>query len=202
MAKKKNKRPSVVGKRVAVPDARQVASREKGEVAASDASEERPSAKAAEASLPSASEGVPSTSAPLSRTGTPRVGARERQIRRRRGDQEHGHEDARDDEEPSRHAAALAWNHWLRYDDAADIQGSWKIDGSEQVITITSDQIALTSEVSYSYTLDTFAKTIDFTFEQYGGSGSYAFSPERTTLVITETQAESGQKVSTKLVKQ
>ena len=202
MAKKKNKRPSVVGKRVAVPDARQVASREKGEVAASGAPEERPSAKAAETSLPSASEGVPSTSAPLSRTGTPRVGARERQIRRRR---------------MSRRffvvagvfmavllvaTAALAWNHWLRYDDAADIQGSWKIDGSEQVITITSDQIALTPEVSYSYTLDTFAKTIDFTFEQYGGSGSYAFSPERTTLVITETQAESGQKVSTKLVKQ
>ena len=202
MAKKKNKRPSVVGKRVAVPDARQATSREKGEVAASDASEARQSARAAEASSPAASEGAPSTSASLSRTGTPRVGARERQIRRRR---------------MSRWffvvagvfravllvaTAALAWNHWLRYDDAADIQGSWKIDGSEQVITITSDQIALTPEVSYSYALDTFAKTIDFTFEQYGGSGSYAFSPERTTLVITETQAESGQKVSTKLVKQ
>lgn len=199
MAKKKNKRPSVVGKRVAVPDARQATSREKGEVAASEA---RQSTKAAEASSPAASEGAPSTSASLPRTGTPRVGARERQIRRRR---------------MSRRffvvagvfmavllvaTAALAWNHWLRYDDAADIQGSWKIDGSEQVITITSDQIALTPEVSYSYALDTFAKTIDFTFEQYGGSGSYAFSPERTTLVITETQAESGQKVSTKLVKQ
>ena len=199
MAKNKNKRPSVVGKRVAVPDARQATSREKGEVAASDA---RQSTKAAEASSPAASEGAPNTSASLSRTGTPRVGARERQIRRRH---------------MSRRffvvagvfmavllvaTAALAWNHWLRYDDAADIQGSWKIDGSEQVITITSDQIALTPEVSYSYALDTFAKTIDFTFEQYGGSGSYAFSPERTTLVITETQAESGQKVSTKLVKQ
>ena len=96
----------------------------------------------------------------------------------------------------------LAWNQWFRYDDTADIQGTWVIDGTDQGITITGTDIVMTSEVSYPYSLDTFQKTITFSFKQYNGSGSYAFSPERTTLVITETDADSGEKVSTKLVKQ
>ena len=76
------------------------------------------------------------------------------------------------------------------------------IDGTDQSITITDADIVMTPEVSYPYSLDTFQKTITFSFKQYNGSGSYAFSPERTTLVITETDAASGEKVSTKLVKQ
>ncbi len=96
----------------------------------------------------------------------------------------------------------LAWNQWFRYDDTADIQGTWVIDGSNQSITINETDIMMTSDVSYPYTLDTFQKTISFSFKQYSGSGSYAFSPERTTLVITETDADTGEKVSTKLVKQ
>ena len=96
----------------------------------------------------------------------------------------------------------LAWNQWFRYDDAADIQGTWVIDGSSKSITINETDIVMTDDVSYPYTLDTFQKTISFSFKQYSGSGSYAFSPERTTLVITETDADTGEKVSTKLVKQ
>ena len=96
----------------------------------------------------------------------------------------------------------LAWNQWFRYDDTADIQGTWVIDGSSQSITINETDIVMTDDVSYPYTLDTFQKTISFSFKQYSGSGSYAFSPERTTLVITETDADTGEKVSTKLVKQ
>lgn len=96
----------------------------------------------------------------------------------------------------------LAWNQWFRYDDTADIQGTWVIDGSNQSITINETDIVMTDDVSYPYTLDTFQKTISFSFKQYSGSGSYAFSPERTTLVITETDADTGEKVSTKLVKQ
>lgn len=96
----------------------------------------------------------------------------------------------------------LAWNQWLRYDDNADIQGTWVIDGTSQTITITDTDIAMTADVSYPYTLDTFQKTISFSFKQYNGSGSYAFSPERTTLVITETDADTGENISTKLVKQ
>jgi len=96
----------------------------------------------------------------------------------------------------------LAWNQWLRFDDTADIQGTWAIDGTTQTITITDTDIVMTADVSYPYTLDTFQKTISFSFKQYSGSGSYAFSPERTELYITETDADSGEEVSTKLVKQ
>ena len=78
----------------------------------------------------------------------------------------------------------------------------WVIDGTSQTITITDTDIVMTADVSYPYTLDTFQKTISFSFKQYNGSGSYAFSPERTTLVITETDADTGENVSTKLVKQ
>lgn len=96
----------------------------------------------------------------------------------------------------------LAWNQWFRFDDTADIQGTWAIDGTTQTITITDTDIVMTADVSYPYTLDTFQKTISFSFKQYSGSGSYAFSSERTELYITETDADSGEEVSTKLVKQ
>lgn len=96
----------------------------------------------------------------------------------------------------------LAWNQWLRFDDAADIQGSWTVEGTDETVTFTATDIVMTDEVSYPYTLDTFQKTIDFSFKQYSGTGSYAFSPERTTLVITEEDADTQESVSTKLVKQ
>ena len=97
----------------------------------------------------------------------------------------------------------LSWNQWLRYDDAADIQGTWVIDGSSATITVTDSEIKMSDDVSYSYSLDTLNKTISFSFGKYTGSGSYAFSPERDTLVITEENPDSEQgKASTKLVKQ
>ena len=86
---------------------------------------------------------------------------------------------------------------------AADIQGTWVIDGSSATITVTDSEIKMSDDVSYSYSLDTFSKTISFSFGKYAGSGSYAFSPERVTLVITEENPDSEQgKASTKLVKQ
>lgn len=96
----------------------------------------------------------------------------------------------------------LAWNTWFRFNDNADIQGSWYVDGTDKTITITDSQIVLTDSVAYNYTLDTFNKTITFTFSNLQGSGSYAFSPERDTLVITEhdSSAEEGS-APTKLVR-
>ena len=66
----------------------------------------------------------------------------------------------------------LSWNQWLRYDDAADIQGTWVIDGSSATITVTDSEIKMSDDVSYSYSLDTFSKTISFSFGKYAGSGS------------------------------
>lgn len=96
----------------------------------------------------------------------------------------------------------LSWNQWFRYDDSADIQGTWVVDGSDVAITVTDSQIQMNSDVAYSYSLDTFNKTISFSFGKYSGSGSYAFSPDRTTLVLTEENPDAEQgKASTKLVK-
>lgn len=96
----------------------------------------------------------------------------------------------------------LSWNQWLRYDDAADIQGTWVADGTEQVITITDTTIQWTDTVSYDYTLDTFGKSITFSFKQYSGQGSYAFSEDRNAVSITETDADTGEDVTTTLVRQ
>ncbi len=99
--------------------------------------------------------------------------------------------------------SVLAWNQWLRYDDAADIQGTWRVEGSTATFTVTSSDIQLTSDVSYPYTLDTFAKTISFSFGNYEGGGSYVFSPERDVLTITESAPDAdGGKAVTTLVKQ
>lgn len=98
--------------------------------------------------------------------------------------------------------SVLAWNQWLRFDDKADIQGTWYVDGTDSSITITDTQIVLTDSVSYDYTIDTFNKTITFRFSHLQGTGTYAFSPERDALIITEQDASSvGGSVPTKLVR-
>lgn len=96
----------------------------------------------------------------------------------------------------------LSWNQWLRYDDTADIQGTWVADGTQQVITITDSEMKWTDSVSYGYSLDTFNKTITFNFQQYTGQGSYAFSEDRNAVSITEVDADSGEDVTTTLVRQ
>ena len=69
----------------------------------------------------------------------------------------------------------LSWNQWFRYDDSADIQGTWVVDGSDVAITVTDSQIQMNSDVAYSYSLDTFNKTISFSFGKYSGSGCMPF---------------------------
>ena len=84
----------------------------------------------------------------------------------------------------------LCWNQWLRFDDHADFQGTWQTEGTTASFVITDSEIQLTSEVAYSYELDTFNKTIAFSFGNLKGGGSYAFSPDRTELIITEVDSE------------
>lgn len=75
------------------------------------------------------------------------------------------------------------WGH----DDAADFQGTWYADNTDNVITIDGETLQLNSEIAYNYTLDTNAKTITFSFgRDYSGEGRYRFSPDRTELVITD----------------
>ncbi|MEG2368463.1 MAG: hypothetical protein RSB16_01385 [Raoultibacter sp.] len=81
---------------------------------------------------------------------------------------------------------AFSWNRWFRFDDAIDMQGEWKLSSASMTIVIDGEEIRLTKDVAYSYTLDTWAKTLRFTFGNLSGSGLYEFSADRKTLVIVE----------------
>lgn len=80
----------------------------------------------------------------------------------------------------------FAWNRWLRFDDAADIQGVWQARSEGVSLVIDAAEIHLTGDVAYAYELDTWEKTISFSFGDMSGSGAYRFSSDRQTLVIEE----------------
>ncbi len=86
---------------------------------------------------------------------------------------------------------ALSWNLWWRYDDAADIQGTWAQSGTDNKVVITDSSIYLTSTLFYNYSLDTESKHITFNFEDKEGSGVYSFSDDRNTLTIAEVDVEA-----------
>lgn len=87
----------------------------------------------------------------------------------------------------------LVWNYLFRYDDKQDFQGQWKIEGTNASIVITDSEIKLTDSVSFGYELDTFAKTIKYTYVNYANEGSYVFSSERDVLTITDVNPEAKQ---------
>ena len=80
----------------------------------------------------------------------------------------------------------FAWNRWFRFDDAADIQGDWKVPAKNYTMVIDGTQMKLTEDVSYNYTIDTWAKTITYSFGSSSGHASYRFSQDRSVLVIEE----------------
>ena len=80
----------------------------------------------------------------------------------------------------------FSWDRWLRYDDAAEFQGEWQTHGTTAVVVIDGETIKLTEDVSWSYKLDTDAKTISYTFGNMEGSGRYRFSLDRSQLVISD----------------
>ena len=82
--------------------------------------------------------------------------------------------------------AAFAAFHWLYGNDAQDIQGTWYVNGTDATLAITEAEIVLTEEVSYTYTLDSFAKTIDFQFSTLSGGGHYRFSLDRGEVAIID----------------
>lgn len=107
-------------------------------------------------------------------------------------------------------AAAFSWQRWLRFDDTQDFQGAWyAVDvlseagalaagdaaqgadapqgaNAPRAVSISADAIQLTDDVAYSYYLDSWSKTLSFSFGKYVGSGSYQFSLDRRILVIKD----------------
>ena len=86
---------------------------------------------------------------------------------------------------------AFSWDRWLRYDDALEFQGEWQTHGTTAIVVIDGETIKLTEDVGWTYSLDTGAKTIAFTFGNMEGSGRYRFSLDRSQLVITDGEGYS-----------
>ena len=82
----------------------------------------------------------------------------------------------------------FCWNRWLRYDDAAEIQGEWfaAYSGRRAPITIDGEVIVFNPETKWHYTLDTTAKTITFTFGSQSGGGRYRFANGHEHLIIED----------------
>lgn len=88
-------------------------------------------------------------------------------------------------------AGGFSWYRWFLYDDTTEFQGTWQLADSAKVVPIDGATIELTDDVAYSYTLDTVAKTINFSFGNKSGGGRYRFSTDRSQLVITEGETYS-----------
>ena len=80
----------------------------------------------------------------------------------------------------------LVWDYLFRYDDAKDFQGQWKIGGTNSSIVITDSEIRLTDSVSFGYELNTFEKTLTYSYASFTGKSSYVFSPERDVFTLTD----------------
>lgn len=81
-------------------------------------------------------------------------------------------------------AAVFAWDRWYRYDDTADIQGTWYAVGTDTPITITGDSIEFTPDTTYTYSLDGNTKSLSFSLGNLDGQAHYVFADDRNVLVI------------------
>ncbi|MCL1798701.1 MAG: hypothetical protein FWG23_03030 [Eggerthellaceae bacterium] len=92
-------------------------------------------------------------------------------------------------------AGLFVWDRWFHYDDEQDFVGVWTLvnPGIETttVVLIDDETIELAPDVHYAYQLDTWKKSITYTFGDLKGSGIYRFSADRNTLVIIEGGASS-----------
>ena len=94
--------------------------------------------------------------------------------------------------------AFFVWNTFLRYDDAADIQGEWRTQDNAMTVVIDGSNIRM-PDLEYSYEIDTGAKRLTFHFSDLTGAGTYSFSGDRSTLTIVEGEGDAA--TTTVLVK-
>lgn len=90
----------------------------------------------------------------------------------------------------------LFWNAYLRYDDAADIRGEWQVADGSMTVVIDADSINMPDSLAYEYRLDTWEKTISFSFEDLSGKGTYRFSSDRRGVVIQEGEGQDAAEIT------
>ncbi len=76
--------------------------------------------------------------------------------------------------------------HWFAYNDAESIQGTWCIEDTDTVFTITDTTITLTEGVAYEYVIDPEGKMIAFTFGGLEGYARYRFSLDHNELCVQD----------------
>lgn len=83
--------------------------------------------------------------------------------------------------------ALVSAYRWFLFDDAHDMQDQW-IDINRKVeVVIDAETIQLSDDVAYNYELDTFEKTITYTFGNMESQpAAYRFSADRSKLYILE----------------
>lgn len=85
---------------------------------------------------------------------------------------------------------------WMMHDDATDIEGKWRLAGSETPVVIEKGRFVLTDEIVYDYTIDPDAKTIAFEFGALNGKARYRFSVDRNMLAIQDGEFDWGGNLS------
>ena len=85
----------------------------------------------------------------------------------------------------------FSFTRWCVADDAQDIQGTWIVDDSDTTIQVTDTEIRMTSDMIFTYSLDTGSKTIKERFNNKEGSAHYVFSQDRNELVIADINLDA-----------
>lgn len=75
---------------------------------------------------------------------------------------------------------------WSIYDDATDLQGTWRISGTNTLVHIDGERFILTDEIAYDYAIDPEAKTVSFEFGALDGTARYRFSIDRNQLAVED----------------
>ena len=91
----------------------------------------------------------------------------------------------------------MAWQTFFRYDDELDIQGTWRTENNTMTVVFDGEAVRMPNNLFYNYEMDTWKKTITYTFEDKTGGGRYEFSEDRNTLKIYEGDNAQGGTVLT-----
>lgn len=85
----------------------------------------------------------------------------------------------------------FSFTRWCVADDAQDIKGTWIVDDSDTTIQVTDTEIRMTSDMIFTYSLDTGSKTIKERLDNKEGSAHYVFSQDRNELVIADINLDA-----------
>lgn len=85
----------------------------------------------------------------------------------------------------------FSFTRWCVADDAQDIQGTWIVEDSDTTIQVTDTEIRMTSDMIFTYSLDTGSKTIKERLDNKEGSAHYVFSQDRNELVIADINLDA-----------